>query len=170
MKTLLAVLFCLLVYTACLAQSWPRNPQTSKVEFRGTLKWPVGIKTEVQKQALVRKWYLAKLTSMSATAVKQEASTAVSKTLLTYADLPNDIIMRYGQGPGADLLAYQANLLATPKGLSYTLSGFDLIKQKDVQGNVAGTPLEQIIDANIPAEQPGLSALRKRLATAVAGW
>lgn len=60
MKTLLALLLCLTLNAH--AQTWTRNSKTDKAEFTGMLPWPAAAKTDIQQQALVKPWYLAKLT------------------------------------------------------------------------------------------------------------
>jgi hypothetical protein len=91
MKTrrLLLDLLCLLLVWlpkggfAQQAPSWPRHPTTGRVEFAGVLPWPSPALTAAQQQALVRRWYLAKLTSQKSVPLAQHA-TAKS----TFAGLP----------------------------------------------------------------------------------
>lgn len=162
MKLLLAALLCLLTLPSAHAQAWPRNPQTGRVEFRGVLPWPASAKTEAQRRALVRRWYLAKLTDESVTVVEQQARTVVSPTLLTYAGLPISVLL--GK---PDRLVYIASLNSTSSGLKYTLGEFHFSLAKDV---AFGSDLEQVLAADSAADRPVLATLRKRLASAVASW
>jgi len=167
MKVLLAALLCLLTLTSAHAQAWPRNPATGKVEFKGTLPWPAGVKTETQRRALVRRWYLAKLTDETPQAVAQSARTVVSPTLLTYAGLPIAAVIGNNRLPNHATLAYIIDLKPLPRGLSFQLSEFQFSRATDTH---LGPDLEQVLAADSTADRPALVALRRRLASVLATW
>lgn len=170
MKLLLATLLCLLTFTSAYAQgAWPRDPKTGKVEFRGSLPWPASAKTEARRRALVRRWYLAKLTDSKPAEVEAQAATNQTNGLLTYAGLPKITGLRYGVGNDAYLLGYSIQLASTTTGLRYELTGLDMERAGDVAVADA-TSLEQLLTTATSNEKAALAALRKRLAVALAGW
>ena len=170
MKSLLATLLFLLAFTSAHAQStWPRNPKTGKVEFRGSLPWPASAKTEAQRRALVRRWYLAKLTDSTPGEVEAQAATNQTNGLLTYAGLPKVITVQYGQGADAALLSYFIELVPAAKSASYQITRFDYERAGDVE-TADAIPLEQLLPKASASEKAALAALRKRLAVALAGW
>jgi hypothetical protein len=166
MKTLLASLLCLLTLTSVHAQTWPRNPTTGKVEFKGTLPWPASAKTEAQRRALVRRWYLAKLTDESPQALAEGERTVVSPTLLTYAGLLNAAVIHSNASPNHAALDYILVLNSLGQGLSIQLSNFHFSRASDA----ASLDLEQVLTADSVADRPALAALRWRLASALATW
>ncbi|MGI4865996.1 MAG: hypothetical protein ACRYFZ_18885 [Janthinobacterium lividum] len=171
MKLLLAALLCLLTFTSAHAQAWPRNPKTGKVEFRGALPWPASAKTEAQRRALVRRWYLAKLTDFTPAGVEERAaSDRNSRFLITYAGLPKVTSLKEGEGVDAYLLGYHVELTPTTSRLKYALTGFELERLGDVESTSNVPPLDQLLPKANPNEQAALAALRKRLAVALAGW
>jgi hypothetical protein len=165
MKTaLLAAVLCLLTLTT-YAQDWPRNLKTGKVEFTGALPWPATAKTEAQRRALVKRWYLAKLTDSTPAEVKAQASTNKTNGLLTYAGLPKVAVLQAGKGDTAQFLAYMVSIVTSSKGAKIKFSGFGINERsKD------STPLESHLTASTKNEQAALAVLRKRLAVAVKGW
>ncbi|MDO7885992.1 hypothetical protein [Hymenobacter cheonanensis] len=167
MKILLVALLCLLTFTSAHAQAWPRNPTTGKVEFKGTLPWPASAKTEAQRRALVRRWYLAKLTDETPQAVAESARTVVSPTLLTYAGLPIAVVIGSDRLPNHATLAYIIDLKPLPRGLSFQLSELQFSRVNDTH---LGPELEQVLTADSVADRPALAALRRRLASALATW
>jgi hypothetical protein len=170
MKPLLAVLLLALSFFTSHAQSgWPRNPKTGKVELQGTLPWPKDIKSEAQRRALVRRWYLAKLTVLNPAQVEAQAATNTTNGLLTYANLPKAALLRYGSGDSAYLLGYFVELSPTAKGLHYDFTSLDMERVSEVETSEA-TPLEQLLLNATPSEKAALAALRKRLTVALAGW
>lgn len=169
MKHLLAALLCLLTLSHAHGQAWPRNPTTGKVEFRGTLPWPAGVKTEAQRRALVRRWYLAKLTDESAQAVDEGARTSVSPTLLTYTGLPTAGAFNSSKLPSHSTLVYGLHLTPATRGLTFLLAGFFFSRATD-SPTALGQPLEQVLAADSAADRPALNALRRRLGAAVAHW
>ena len=169
MKLLFATLLCLLTLSHAHSQVWPRNSTTGKVEFRGLLPWPASAKTEAQRRALVRRWYLSKLTDESAQAVDEGVRTVVSPTLLTYAKLPIIAILQHGQEEDAILLSYTIDLVPNRQGLNYTFSRLTWAVSKDVEAHIS-FPIEEVIAGNNPNEMPTAIALRHRLAAAVAHW
>ena len=170
MKLLLAALLCLLTLASAHAQAWPRNPTTGKVEFKGTLPWPASAKTEAQRRALVRQWYLAKLTTLTREEVEAQAATNEINGLLTYAGLPKAAVLGYNSISSKYLLSYFAQLSSTTKGLVYTMSFFHFDKANDDEADGELKPLEQSLLKATPSEQDALVALRKRLAVALATW
>ncbi|SFP79197.1 hypothetical protein [Hymenobacter arizonensis] len=164
MKILLALCLCLHSLTAN-AQDWPRNPKTNKVEFSGVLPWPAAVKTEAQRQALVRRWYLAKLTTASVASVDADAATNKTNGLLTYAGLPKVAVLRVGTGDSARFLVYHAAITSIKAGARIRLDSFELS-----QGDYEATPLEPFLSSAAKSEQAALATLRKRLVTAVKGW
>ncbi|MDO7849907.1 hypothetical protein Q5H92_26345 [Hymenobacter sp. M29] len=165
MKTPLAALLCLLTLTTH-AQEWPRNPKTGKVEFTGVLPWPTTTKTDAQRQALVKRWYLAKLTDSTPAQVAEEVRTMVSKSLLTYAQLPTITAIEQGkEGEGYRLL-YMVKLTSAKAGLSYSISDFTLAKRSDEDS----TPLEHHLTTPDTNKQAALAELRKRLVKALSAF
>lgn len=171
MKLLLATLLCLLTFTSAHAQgTWPRNSKTGKVELRGSLPWPASAKTEAQRRALVRRWYLAKLTDSTPAEVKAQAATDKTNGLLTYAGLPKAVVLRQGEGDDGYLLGYFVQLIPAANTLNYTLTRFDIERAGDVEGFEDVPPLDQLLPKATTNEKAALTALRKRLAVALAGW
>jgi hypothetical protein len=168
MKLLYTLLFALLSFAAH-AQAWPRNPATGKVEVKGTLPWPASAKTEAQRRALVRRWYLAKLTSLSAAQVEESTVANQANGLLTYAQLPKAVVVGYGSGDERELLGCFIQLKYSAEGMRYDLAHFDLQQAVDVE-TTDPTPLEQVLLNPTPAQQIALVTLRKRLASALASW
>lgn len=164
MKSLLAFLLYLLLIDA-RAQTWPRNPKTGKVEFTGVLPWPATAKTEAQRQALVRRWYLAKLTDSTPAEVDADAATNRTNGLLTYAGLPKIAVLQSSKGDSARFLAYTVGIVVSNKGAAVVLNNFDINKASDLS-----LPLEPRLTTSNPNEQAALAELRKRLASAVKGW
>lgn len=169
MKQLLTALLCLLTLTSAHAQAWPRNPATGKVEFKGVLPWPASAKTEAQRRALVRRWYLAKLTTLTREEVETQASNNKANGLLTYAGLPKAAVLSYNSSSTEYLLSYFAQLSSSAKGLAYTVNFFHFDKANDDKDGDLKS-LEQSIFKATDEEQAALAALRKRLAVALATW
>lgn len=165
MKTLLAGLYLCLAFTA-QAQTWPHNPKTGKVEFMGVLPWPATAKTEAQRKALARRWYLAKLTDSTPEEVAADVQTTVSLSLLTYAGLPVVAQMQQGQPDSGFRLLYLVRLSGSKTGLSYAISSFTFAKRNQEDS----APLEPYLTTSDKNEQAALAVLRKRLANAVRGW
>jgi len=167
MKLLLASLLCLLTLTLAHAQDWPRSPTTGKVELKGTLPWPASAKTEAQRRALVRRWYLAKLTDETPQAVAEGARTVVSSTLLTYAGLPNSLVISSDHSANHATLVYILALTPTSSGLTVVMDKFHFSRATDKD---LGPELEQVLAADSAADRQALAALRRRLASALATW
>jgi hypothetical protein len=168
-KLALAILLVLFSFTSYAQAAWPRNPKTSKVEFRGALPWPKDAKTEAQRRTLVRRWYLAKLTILNSAQVEAQAAMNTTNGLLTYAELPKAALLRYGTGKSAYLLGYFVQLSSTATGLRYDLTHLDM-QQVSEAGTYEATPLEQLLRKATPEEKAALTGLRKRLAVALTGW
>lgn len=170
MKLLLAaLLLTLLSYTSYAQTGWPHNPKTGKVEFTGTLPWPKDIKSEAQRRALVRRWYLAKLTDLSPSEVEKQVATNRTNGLLTYADLPRAAVLRQGKDSDGYILGYLMRLTASSVGLDYKIDFLSFDKLSGVEENEP-TPIEELqLKPNSP-EKAALAGLRKRLTVALAGW
>ncbi len=168
MKTLLATLLLCLTFTAH-AQTWPRNLKTHKVEFTGLLPWPATAKTEAQRKALVKRWYLAKLTDSTPGEVEADAATNMTNGLLTYAGLPRVVTMRAGAGDTRYLLVYALEIVPHSKAASYRIYDFSASSLTTPEPQ-DGTPLEAHLTTPDKNEQAALESLRKRLVGAVAGW
>lgn len=169
MKTLLASLLYLLTFTSAHAQAWPRNPTTNEVEFNGVMPWPASVKTEAQRQVLLRRWYLAKLTDLTPAEVEAQTATNKSTGLLTYAGLPKATVLRQGKGVDEYLLGCFVRLSPASTGLTYSISilGFDKASEA---ASHEPTPLEQLLPNATPSERAALAALHKRLTAAIASW
>lgn len=170
MKTLLALLLSLLTLSSARAQAWPRNPATGKVEFKGMLPWPANAKTEAQRRALVRRWYVAKLTTLTREEVEAQEANNKANGLLTYAGLPKAAVLSYNSSSTEYLLSYFAQLSSSAKGLIYTVNFFHFDKANDDKEDGDLKPLEQSIFKATDDEQAALAALRKRLAVALTTW
>ncbi|MGI4862603.1 MAG: hypothetical protein ACRYFZ_01680 [Janthinobacterium lividum] len=169
MKMLATLLFTLLSFTSHAQSTWPRNPRTGEVELQGSLPWPRDAKTDSQQQALVRRWYLAKLTDLSPAEVDRKAAPDKTSSILTYARLPKVAVLRQGKGSNEYILGYTMRLTGSPIGLAYTVNDFYFNKVSEVE-SYDPTPLEELLPKATPKEQAALAALRKRLAVALAGW
>jgi hypothetical protein len=150
---------------AASAQEWPHNPQTGKVEFRPALPWPAAVTTERQRQALVQHWYEAKLSLPFPSEVRAALATRKRLGLLTYADVAKRAVWSVEDGDLVQQLVYAVSLTPNPKGVAVVLSDF-----KTSQGTADETPLEAHLRSPAPNEPAALTALRKRLAAALAGW
>lgn len=159
MRRLLTALLLLLSFAAS-AQDWPYNPQTDQVEFRAVLPWPASVKTERQRQALVRRWYEAKLSPPVPSQAPMPLGAAT-----TYANLDKRAAFIIGSGTTRQLLVYMVSITPNPKGITVVLSDF-----KIGRGGEDETPLEAHIRRPAKNEQATLAVLRKRLAVALAGW
>jgi hypothetical protein len=151
---------------------WPHQPTTGRIAFAGLLLWPTPLLTLGQKQALVRRWYLANLTTGKQVPL---ARNAPSET--TFAGLPNWTYLdsvSYLPGPSRlvdsvyDMvtwrLAYDVDLVATPVGLAYRLS--ELKCGEMVFDSGYDWPLETV-PPRLLAQQ---ASFYRRLRKALAGW
>lgn len=154
------------------AQQWPRNTK-NKIEFRGLLPWPASSKTDIQRQALVRKWYLMKLTDSSPAEVAEQAATNQTNGLLTYAKLPKVAGFAVGETGNKILLLYSVTLIPSAAGVAYQINNFSvsaLPATDEVELEDGSAPLESRLSTPDKTEQAALAIMRKRLAAAVAGW
>ena len=82
------------------------------------LPWPASAKTEAQRRALVRRWYLARLTDETPEKVVDGARTVVSPALLTYAGRSTVVVINSDYLPSHATLAYILSLKPLACGLS----------------------------------------------------
>ncbi|MBH8569275.1 hypothetical protein KB206_10295 [Microvirga sp. STS02] len=148
------VLFCLflLAYQSS-AQDWPRNPKTGKIEFRGLLPWPPGVRTEAQRQAKARQWYL-KVTPYTAENLRHFRELKLpGAEFRTYAGLPNSVLWLFGEEATGLFVLYSVNLQPTPRGLRCIVSHLRWNSGRGVTPHWAGgelpeVPLEQVVNRN----------------------
>src|SRR6476619_3521493 len=124
-------IFCLnvllLVGFAAAAQDgrqWPRNLQSGAVEFSGLLPWPKGMLAEPQQRALIRHWYLTKLTDVA----PEERARVATKYGATYDGLATRAYYNQVSNTNGEehfRLVYQVYLKPTVRGLVYKLSNFE---------------------------------------------
>ncbi|QKG58737.1 hypothetical protein GKZ68_20155 [Hymenobacter sp. BRD128] len=168
MRTLLVILLLLASRVACaqVARPWPRNEATGKIEFIGQLPWPANAKTQAARLALVRHWYLKKLTN-----VKVKNTQSLPAKSLTYGDLPKEVRIEFTThqewGNMLDRLIFEVHLLPTANGLSYRLSDFESFYIGD--DNAGQISLESNLEQS-PNGSLALTAFRKRLHWALSGW
>jgi hypothetical protein len=119
-RTLLLI-FLLMTSRVAFAQAtrpWPRNPATHKIEFSGHLLWPDTVRTEVQRQLLVRRWYRRKLTSDKPVMIRR----FIQESGTTYGGIPSEscyrlsIMNRDEEHFG---LCFQLSLTPDNTGVSY---------------------------------------------------
>jgi len=86
-RLLLFLLLVIVSRVACAqaARPWPRNA-AGKIEFTGRLPWPDSVRTEAQRQLLVRRWYRRKLTNDKLTAIR----TFIRESGATYSGIPQE--------------------------------------------------------------------------------
>jgi hypothetical protein len=165
-KTFLLVVVALFTLAANAQSTWPRNPQTNKIEFVGSLPWPPEAKTTKQREALVRRWYDEKLSDTKLADTKPDDIQEPK----TCCDIPGEARVRYIKGDQRFGLNFNAQFVLTTSGLSYRLFNFDFAFSED--DTSANGYLEDALIQT--AEQPSFVAafatMRARLATATAGW
>lgn len=171
----LLLLCCLLLapLVSSLAQTvpaWPRNASTGRVEFTGTIPWPTPTPTPQQQQALVRRWFLRKLTASPGARARRPAEA-------TFAGLPNRAYLdstAYQPGPAGPTgptqeevtwrLAYSVQLTSTPAGLTYRLSEFEVAEVVFDASN------SDQLEAQLARYPMALEVFHRRLRKALAGW
>lgn len=129
------------------------------------LPWPAAVNTERQRQALVQRWYEAKLSPPFPSEVRLALATRKRLGLLTYADVEKRAVLSVGDGALVQYLVYAVSLTPNPRGVAVVLSDF-----KTSQGTADETPLEAHLRSPAKNEPAALAALRKQLAMAIAGW
>ncbi|GAB3830566.1 hypothetical protein [Hymenobacter jeollabukensis] len=174
-RPFLLLLCCLLLASpgrsfAQTAPDWPRNPETGRVEFVGTIPWPTPTPTLQQQQTLVRRWFLRKLTVSPGARARRPAEA-------TFAGLPNHAYLDstgYQPGPSSGgvptreevtwRLRYAVQLTATPAGLAYRLSEFEIAEV------VFDASTSDQLEAQLPHYPTQLAGFHRRLRNALAGW
>lgn len=165
-------LLLLLGLTTHAQALWPRNSRTSKVEYIGTIPWPDTVRTDRQRKILVRRWYLAKLTDLTATELT--AWKSKPSTSLTYADLPGRSYYSVNSSEGQCFrLRWCIKLSASPTALVYQLIEFEYNWFDD---DVSGSgPLEFLLSPDVLQKSSGegrqmLRFMQQRLTTAISRW
>jgi hypothetical protein len=168
MKLLLFLALLLPTMAFAQPQAWPRNTKTNKIEFTGILPWPDSAKTLHQRQQLVFQWYFTKLTDLTRAEAAKHATVATQyNEKLTYAGLPQLVLIRHRAGMEHFQLLYRVELLPTSRGLIYHFVAFECgWASEDVSG---GWALEDTSHLTTTASA-AIALFRQRLATAQAGW
>ncbi len=151
---------------------WPRHATTGRVEFTGVIPWPTSPLTLEQRQALVRRWYTAKLTE-----VKPVKQTEWAKKGASYAGLPtlaylDSVFYSPGSPNSVDSvydrvtwrLVYKVHLSPTPVGLAYRLSDFECV---DIVFDASN---EESLEKVLTRYSSELAVFYRRLRRALAGW
>lgn len=113
--------------------AWPRHPSTGRIEFTGILPWPTPLPTLPQQQALVKRWYLTKLTVGNSGRLGKPdtvAATFAGRPTIAYLDSLTYTPDHTGVVDSVyDLLIwsvwYTVRLTPTAAGLTYHLSEFE---------------------------------------------
>ncbi|MBO2030521.1 hypothetical protein J4D99_03875 [Siccationidurans ginsengisoli] len=106
------------------ARPWPRNAATGKIEFTGRLPWPDSVRTEAQRQLLVRRWYRRKLTNDQPEMIRR----FVQESGTTYSQIPAESCYRLSimnRDEEHFSLCFQLRLTSDNTGLSYRFFDFD---------------------------------------------
>lgn len=151
---------------------WPRHPTTGRIEFSGVIPWPVPAPGLPQQQALVRRWYLAKLTAEETgqlAKVPARETTFAGLRTRTYLDSVSyhpdyDGAVDSVAGRVIWRLMFKVRLTPTPAGLAYRLSEFECVEM--VYDASASEELETVLP-RYAAEQ---AVFYRRLRRALAGW
>jgi len=123
---LLLVLFVTAACTAFAqaAQQWPLNKITNKIEFKGRLPWPDTVRTEAQRQALVRRWYRRTLTNDTPAAIRD----FIRESGVTFGGVPKKSCYRLNvmnKDKERFALWFSLNFMADTTGLTYHLFDFE---------------------------------------------
>lgn len=148
--------------------AWPRDSATGRVAFTGTIPWPTPTPTPQQQQALVRRWFLRRLTASPGAQARRPADA-------TFAGLPTHAYLdstSYHPGPAGDptpeaviwRILYSVQLTPTPAGLAYRLSEFEVAQL------VSDASTSDELEAQLPRYPAALAVFHRRLRKALAGW
>lgn len=110
--------------SAQAARPWPRNPATNRIEFAGHLAWPDTVRTEAQRQVIVRRWYRRKLTNDTPTMIRR----IIRESGTTYSGIPSESCYRLSimnRDEEHYSLCFQLNLTAADTGLTYKIFDFE---------------------------------------------
>jgi hypothetical protein len=158
---------------AANAQSeWPRNSQTNKIEFAGTLPWPSNARTDKQRRALVRNWYQKRLASAS---LSDSTGAYLSSELMWNLHRPSHvrITCQEGQRGGSHycILTYDVQLNPSATGLVYHLFNFYWgWPMEDMESYGSLESVLPYLHSYSPQEQEALRVLRNQLTNAFTGW
>ncbi|UOQ52914.1 hypothetical protein [Hymenobacter cellulosivorans] len=152
--------------------AWPRHPTTGRVEFTGVLPWPTPRPTLPQQQALVKRWYLAKLTAGNSGRLGKPdtlAATFAGQPTIAYLGSLTYTPDHTGVVDSVyDLLIwsvwYTVRLTPTAAGLTYHLSEFEFAET--VYDAASSDSLEKML----PQYSGQLAVFHRRLRKALAGW
>ena len=169
MRALLFILFLLAsrATSAQVARPWPRNAATGKIEFIGHLPWPDSVRTEAQRQRLVRRWYRRKLTNDTPAEIRR----LVGFNGTTYAGVPTYSCHRIGiMGPDDERfsLCFTIALSSDDAQLIYRLTDFECTNS--VFDAVTGATLEEALKLANARAQSFVELLHKQLLAGLKGW
>jgi hypothetical protein len=170
-------LLCLLplLFSKVFAQqlpAWPRQAPSGRISFTGLIPWPTPRLTLAQQQALVRRWYYAKLTQLPPRQRAQwakEGVTFAGVPTLAYVDSvfyspDSSGALDSVYGRGVWRLMYRVHLAPTAKGLQYRLSEFECAEM--AYDASTGDTLENVLLRYAVQQAVFYRSLRK----ALAGW
>jgi hypothetical protein len=155
------------VVFAQATRPWPRNAATSKIEFIGQLPWPDSVRTEAQRQLLVRRWYRRKLTNTN----REDIITFVRIHGTTYGGIPKQSCYRLHTTSAYDnlySLCFQLNFIPDSTGLTYRLSDFEFSEFEYDAGSTAS--LESSLLSHDNSLRSFIELFHGQLLGATKGW
>ncbi|WP_223696407.1 hypothetical protein [Hymenobacter psoromatis] len=148
-------------------QPWPRNRTTGRVEFNGRLRWPDTVRTELQRQILVRHWYRSKLTNNTV----KEIQSFVLSSGTTYGDVPKESCYKLSilnEDDERFNLCFHIKLNADSIGLNYYF--FDFEGSYLAIDNGSGFSLEEVLKGDETRTQSVMDGFHEKLLLALKSW
>jgi hypothetical protein len=167
---LLLFIFLLLTSRVAFSQAarpWPRNAATGKIEFTGCLPWPDSVRTEAQRQLLVRRWYRRKLTNDKPAMIQR----LIQYDGSTYAGVPAYSCYRIGiMGPDEERfsLCFKLALSADNAYLTFRLTDFECTES--VFDAVTGASLEEALKLPDARVQSFMELFHEQLLAGTKVW
>jgi hypothetical protein len=162
MKFLSLILIATVPPTTVNQATWPVNQISHQVEFTSALEWPTRIKSNEQRQAVVKNWYLSKLTDIKNSELRTWAN-EVNATSTAYS-LPAKAYHQYSTGTKSFIISYKLKLIPNIRNLKVNLYDFKVVCiSEDSSGIIYLESLE-----NVPAEViKVLDIFRKKIDTSL---
>jgi hypothetical protein len=153
---------------AQVARPWPRNAATGKIEFTGHLPWPDSVRTEAQRQLLVRRWYRRTLTNTD----RDDILNFVKFHGTTYGGIPAQSCYRLRimrEYENLYSLCFEINLTPSSKGLTYELNNFEFT-EFDYDAGSTTTLEDRLMLKEATLELSLVESLHEQLLAATKGW